>query len=338
MHPTIAGIMTAQHGLVTRRQAIGAGLPAEYVDRLARTGAWVTVRRGVYADHERWEALTRHEDRQLMRDRAASLRISRPHVMSHDSAALELGMDVLQARDQVTHVTRPGVVGSHLRYGVKHHLAPYRRGQVIEINGRRVLDPARTAADITREHGLEAGVVAFDSALRLGCTDGELVAACASMTYWPNVTIVRAACELADAGAESVGESLMRLLVTELGLGRPETQFGLTDGTRTVWCDLRIGRHLFEFDGRVKYQRREDGGVAKRDPGEALWAEKQRQDWVCGFKLGMSRIVWDDLWGERRRLALARMAREYADTASRFGESIADLLPFIVRRQSRPAS
>jgi Transcriptional regulator, AbiEi antitoxin len=173
MHPAIAGIMATQHGLVTRRQAIAAGLAAEYVDRLARTGAWVTVRRGVYAETELWESLTRPEDKQLIRDRAASLRISRPHVMSHSSAALELGMDVLRATDQVTHVTRPGIVGSHLRHGVKHHLAPYRPDQVIEINGRRVLDPARTAADIAREHGLQAGVVAFDSALRLGCSDRE---------------------------------------------------------------------------------------------------------------------------------------------------------------------
>jgi hypothetical protein len=338
VHPTIAGIMATQHGLVTRGQAIEAGLTAEAVDRLARTGAWVSVRRGVYADRQLWERLTGPDERQLTRDRAASLRISRPHVMSHDSAALELGMDVLRPSAQVTHVTRPGVVGSHLRYGVKHHLAPYRPDQVIEVSGRRVLDPARTAADITREHGLSAGVVAFDSALRLGCTDVDLEAACAPMKNWPNVTVVRAARRLADPGAESVGETLTRLLVTELGLGRPETQFGLTDGRRTVWCDLRIGRHVFEFDGRIKYQRRHEGGVAEVDPQDALWAEKQRQDWVCGFKLGMSRIIWGDLWGARRRMALARMAREYADTAARFGESIEDLAPFIVRRPRRHAS
>lgn len=331
MHPTIAGLMAKQHGLITRRQAIDAGMAAAQVDRLARTGAWVTVRRGVYADLAFWESLARPEDRQLTRDRAASLRISRPHVMSHDSAALELGMGTLRTRQPMTHVTRPGVVGSHLRHGVKHHLAPYRHDQVVEANGRRVLDPARTAADIAREHGLQPGVVAFDSALRLGCSERDLDAACATMTSWPNVTVVREARKLADAGADSVGETLARLLVTELGLGRPQTQFGLTDGNRTVWCDLRIGRQVFEFDGRLKYLRQEDGGVATRDPGEVVWAEKQRQDWVCGFKLGMSRIVWNDFWGEARARALSRLARECAETTARFGESIDELAPFIVR-------
>ena len=140
-------------------------------------------------------------------------------------------------------------------------------------------------------------MVAFDSALRFGYSEHDLDAACAPMTNWPNVTVVRAACELADPGSDSIGETLARLLLTELGLGRPETQFGLTDGSRTVWCDMSIGRQVFEFDGKIKYLRRQDGGVATRDPNEVLWAEKQRQDWVCGFKLGMSRIVWDDFWG-----------------------------------------
>ncbi|HET8961604.1 type IV toxin-antitoxin system AbiEi family antitoxin domain-containing protein [Nocardioides sp.] len=337
MHPAIAGIMATQHGLVTRRQAIEAGLPPERVDRLARTGAWVTVRRGVYVDRELWASLSRPEERQLARDRAASLRISRPHVMSHDSAALELRLDILRHANPMTHVTRPGIVGSHLRHGVKHHLAPYPPDQVVETNGRRVLGPARTAADIAREHGLQPGVVAFDSAYRHGCTAHDLDAACAPMTNWPNVTTVRAARRLADPGAESVGETLARLLVTELGLGRPETQFGLTDGLRTVWCDLRIGRQVIEFDGRLKYLRRQDGGVATVDPREVLWAEKQRQDWVCGFKLGMSRVVWDDLWGDRRRLALLRLRRECAETAARFGTSIEDLAPYVVRSSRRSA-
>ena len=130
------------------------------------------------------------------------------------------------------------------------------------------------------------------------------------MRSWPHVTWARDAVDLADPGSDSVGESLARLLVIELGLGRPQTQFGLTDGGRVAWCDLRIGRHVFEFDGKLKYHRPEDGGVATERAEEVVWREKQRQDWVCGFKLGMSRIVWADLWGDARRRALGRLARE----------------------------
>jgi hypothetical protein len=157
------------------------------------------------------------------------------------------------------------------------------------------------------------------------------------MAYWPGVTVARAAYDASDTGSDSVGETLARGLVEELGFGRPETQFGLTDGARTAWCDLRLGRHVFEFDGRGKYRRAEDGGLARVEPAEVVWYEKQRQDWVCGFKLGMSRIVWDDLWGHRRTEALRRVEREYLDTVARFGTSVDDLSPYrprVVRRRA----
>ena len=77
------------------------------------------------------------------------------------------------------------------------------------------------------------------------------------------------------------------------------------------------------------------GGVATASPEQVVWEEKQRQDWVCAFGLGMSRIVWADFWGERRRWALTRFAREYAETERRYGTSIADLERFIIRRPRR---
>ena len=121
-----------------------------------------------------------------------------------------------------------------------------------------------------------------------------------------------------------------------LGHGRPETQFGLTDGTRTALCDLRLGRQMFEFDGHLKYRRVEDGGLADIDAADVVWYEKQRQDWVCGFKLGMSRLVWDDLFGSRRELTARRLEREYLDTCARFGTSIDDLTAYRVRRPRQP--
>ncbi len=87
---------------------------------------------------------------------------------SHDFAAYELGMQVLEARREFTHITRPGIVGAHLRHGVKHHLAPYPEWQLESVGGRAVLGRARTAIDIAREHGNPAGIVAVDDARRNG--------------------------------------------------------------------------------------------------------------------------------------------------------------------------
>jgi hypothetical protein len=112
------------------------------------------------------------------------------------------------------------------------------------------------------------------------------------------------------------------VFVTQLGIGRPQTQFGLTDGTRTAYCDLRIGRHVFEIDGMSKYD------DADRRPREVLADEKARQDFVTGFKLGVTRLTAYDLRAGRRA-AEARALREYADTCARFGTDITDLSPYL---------
>lgn len=330
MRPEVLAVMHAQQGLVTRRQAIEAGVPAERIDQMVRRGTWVLVRRGVYCEAEVAAAATQWQAQRLLVDRAASLVMRRAHVMSHDSAALMLGLAILRPPLPMTHVSRPGLVGSHCRHDIKHHLAPYSPEQVVSVDGRRMLAAARTAADVAREHSLTHGVVACDSARRAGVSLAELWAAVEPMRCWPQVTRVREAVELSDGESDSPGETLTRLLLTELGLGRPQTQFGLTEGRRTAWIDLRLGRHLVEFDGRVKYQRLDEGGLAL-SPSEVVWREKTRQDWLCGFKLGMSRVVWDDLWGQARATTLARLRREVRDTEARFGSSIEDLTPYLAR-------
>ncbi len=339
MHPEVIAIMARQHGLITRAQARQVGLTGDAIDRLMRTRLWVAVRRGVYAESRLALAVVSHEEQRLLADRAASLRIHCPHVMSHDSAAVELRMQVLRAQTPLTHVTRAGVVGSHLRHGVKHHLAPYSEDQVVEVHGRRVLNRARTAIDLAREHGNPAGVVAVDDARRSGVRLDELEATVAAMTSWPHVTRARTAIELSDPDSDSIGEALLRLLVHGLGHGPPQPQFGLTCDGRTAWADLRLDRHLFEFDGHAKYERVEDGGLSEGDPREVLWREKNRQDWLTGFKLGMSRVIWDELFGRAREQAKVRLTREYLDTCRRYGTAIDDLTPYLARGpRPRPGS
>jgi hypothetical protein len=202
------------------------------------------------------------------------------------------------------------------------------------VDGIPVLGLARTAVDIAREHGLVPGVVAMDSARQLGASAADLWAAAAPMVCWPEVTVVRAAIDRSDPGAESVGETLGRLLLEEMGLGPVQTQFELRDETGWARCDMRVGRQVFEFDGAKKYHRRDRGGLAVVDPDQVVWQEKQRQDWVTGFRLGVSRLVWADYWGRRRELAKERIAREYAATCAAYGTDISDLSRYIVRRSA----
>lgn len=337
MRPELAACAAVQHGLVTRRQALDAG----YTERELRTltavgGAWVVVRRGVYVERAIWDALEPFDGEMALRDVAAHLSMEAVHVMSHDSAARALGLPLLRPKLPLVHVTRPVVNGSRTEHGVKHHLSKLAPGDILTVGDLPVTGLARTALDLGREHGLDHGVVAADAALRRGVTRADLEEALAPMRYWPGSTRARATAEYADAGAESAGESLARMMVIALGVGEVETQFPVQLPVGVAWCDLRVGRHVFEFDGRKKYRRTIDGGVSERDAGEIVWDERKRERQVCATGLGMSRIVWDDLWEPARPRAMERLRSEYLITLERLGSVLpAHLAEFAARMRGR---
>jgi hypothetical protein len=324
----LTALVRTQHGLITRRQLREAGLDVRQVRRLLARSDLLPLRRGVYVERDRWDSLEPYREQPVLRIRAARLTLGGDYVLSHDSSAIVQGLGAPDPTRALVHVTRAKVHGDAVRAGVKHHLAPYSSHQVRMVDGLPVLDAARTALDMAREHGLVAGVACADAALRAGATKQQLVAARSRMWCWPFSSVMDETLALTDPGAESWLESEARVLVCGLGIGRPETQFGLTDGHRTVWCDLRVGRHFFEVDGALKY---DDYNLSDRPPREVLLAEKRRHDFVTGFKLGGSRITAHDCRAVRRA-AEARLLREYTDTCARFGTDISDLAPYIVRR------
>jgi hypothetical protein len=103
-----------------------------------------------------------------------------------------------------------------------------------------------------------------------------------------------------------------------------------------VWCDLRVGRHLFEVDGRAKSRPVADGGLADRDLEQLLWDERARQREVCATGFGMSRIYWRDFWGQARELAKERLMRERHVTEMRFGSELtSEQAEFAARMRGR---
>lgn len=326
MHPGVQATFATNHGLITRAEALDLDVSPLEIAHLVRTGAWVIVRRGVYAEAALWKSLDEYAGQPLLRARAAIRKMRRTWVLSHDSAAHALGMSILQPDEPFVHVTRPGFTGAWTEFGVKHHLARYLPEQVNVLDGLRVLDLARTAVDIARERGLVDGVVACDAAMRMGTSRAGLMAAYAPMRSWRGVRAARAAVDLADPGAQNAHESLGRMLVTELGYGRPETQFPLLTDIGPVWCDIRIGRHIIETDGRIKYRPPERGGLATRRPEDVVWDEKKRERLIRDEGLGVSRVYWEDYWGARRIEAKARLRADIEETIARFGTELPERL------------
>lgn len=318
MRPNLRAVASANGGIFRRRDALAIG----YTEREMKTltghgGDWVVVRRGVYAERVLWESCD-EDGRYLLKVRAVALTGTRAAVISHSSSAVVHGMPMRPRWRELAHVSRPGVTGGRTENGVKHHLAGFDVTDLKTVAGLQVMNLARTAVDIGRESGYEDGVVASDAALRMGATHADLNRAIARMTNWPAITGARAAISVADGGAATMGESLMRLLVLELNIGVPQTQFEVRDGRRYAVADLRVGRHLFEFDGKIKYLGRERGGVADRPVEEIVWDEKRREDWFRSLGFGVSRVIWSNLFGVARRATKARVLREYLETVRRY--------------------
>lgn len=324
MLPRLRAIAARQGGLLTRRQAREVGCTERELRTMTAVhGPWVVVRRGVYCERERWEHLATVPDGQAgLRDRAVHLSTALAHLMSHDSAARALGVPMLRPRHELSHLTREGIKGTRTEHGVKHHLTQLGLLNTVDVQDMITTGLARTALDLAREHGVECGVVAVDHVLRRGIEPEDLQAELLAMWCWPNITRARAAAQLADAGSESPGESLTRLVLVSLGLGPVHTQHPIMTEMGQCWADLRLGRHLVEFDGRTKFVDRESGGVAARRPEDVLWLERRRQLLMCEQDHGMSRVTWRELLPDRREELSARLRREYLLTARRFGTEL----------------
>ncbi len=323
MYARLRQVLAAQGGLVTHGQALDSGLPAYRIRTLVDHGLLISMVRGVYADAEVHAALDEFRGLPRLRVRAVLMTKTRDWVLSHDSSAIEIEMPLIDPRKSLVHLTRSGYGAAWTRAGVAHHYARFAPAQLqVSGAGFRHLCTARTAVDIAREHGELAGLVACDWALRQGVSRAALIEAYLPMSHWPGVVDARAAVERADPRAESAAESLGRDLVEELGIGPVDPQFPLALGRRVNWCDLRVGNHVFEVQGKVKYLPVGEGGVAAKSPTEVVWDEKRRARLIRAEGLGVSEILYEDFWGARRPAALARLRAEYAVTEQRFGPDL----------------
>lgn len=332
----IRAVMAANGGLLTWAQARDGGLSTAEVRHLVRQGVLVPLRRGLYVDGELWRSLDPYREQHRLRTRAVIAGLKRGFVVSHDSAAHELEMDILLPPVVHTHITRPGSTTAWTRYGVKHHYARHTTSQIVVVDGLGVLEPARTAVDIAREHGEPYGEIACDAAVRAGVTSAELRDACAPMASWPHILRTRRAVDFARPGAATVIETLGRMLVTELGLDldvdEPDLQFPVrVEDGRVMWGDIRVGCHLFETHGKIKYLSPAEGGVAAESPATVAWTSKKRDRLMAAEGLGTSHIYWEDCFSPRRAATLVRLREEYDDTVRRFG----DRLPERLARQAR---
>lgn len=272
-----------------------AGYSDNEISRLLRTGGLTPVRPGAYVlgalpD----DAAARH----ALRLRAEVEHLADDVVASHVSAAVLHGLPTWGLSLQRVHVSRDRRhSGGRVGRQVHVHVAPLRADEIVTISGTAVTSAPRTIVDLARSVPFEQAVVIADDALGRGLVDrADLDGALQRATRWPGNPAARRALAFADGRSGSIGESRSRVAIRRAGLPDPLPQWEVraADG-RLIgrvdfgWPDRAA---VGEFDGRIKY-----GRLLRPDqqPGDAVYAEKLREDELRSAGLGVVRWTWADL-------------------------------------------
>lgn len=261
----IVELFRANNWVVTTEQLLAAGMSTERIASLERRGVLASPRRGVYVPVAIAASITKEEEgAEALRARAVLARSRSELVVSHQSAAVMHGLNLLSLpTDRPVTVTQPrrGEGSRSGHPGVHIRTADLPREHVTRMYGVPCTTVARTVIDLARGEKFLAGVVAADNALHHKKTSpAQLQAVLERCAGWPQVARARRVVEFSDRRAESVLESIGRVVMHEHGLEPPDLQVELGG------ADGFIGRvdyywpqywTVAEADGKKKYDTRD---------------------------------------------------------------------------------
>ena len=278
--------------------------------RMTRDAALVRVRRGAYAAPAGAELDPRVAHLQLLE---ATVAQSSPElVVSHASAAAVHGLPVGNDQLARVHLTHNRNGQGHIRRYSHVHGVALAADDVVEVDGFRVTGLPRTVLDLACALRPLNSVPIGDAALRLGMTPESLAAQVAASHHRHGIARARRTAALLDPRSESPGESMSRVVFAEHHIPMPTPQLEVRDerGRFVGRSDFgwREQRTLGEFDGNKKY------GQLLLKPGQtpedALFAEKQREDWLRDLGWQVVRWIWADLY--QPATLLQRLNRAFA--------------------------
>jgi len=296
------------HGVFLRREAEELGYDDKTFARLVRLDVFHRVRHGAYTFGTIWDRLTANERYGLL-CRAAYRQARTEVVLSHLSSANEWGCPLWDAATGEVHLTRLDGRTGRREAGVCQHRGVLRDGDVVMRNGVPVMNPTRTALELTTVTDVEHALVEVDHLLHCELTTPErLESRYQLMERWPDTLRTNLVLRLMDGRSESVGETRIRYLCWYMGLPAPIPNYPIRDRHGRVihrvdlaWPELGL---FLEFDGKAKYQRHLRPGESVTD---AVLREKQREQLICeltGWRC--IRVVWADLYRPRETAARIR--------------------------------
>ena len=282
--------------MLLRPQLLAEGMTDKQIAAALRS-EWVRVRAGGYAKLDAWRCLDRSEQhRRLVVATAAKLGDS--STVGFVSAAELLGLPVVDSGrhgDRV-HVYRNASNGGYRKGSVHAHVGVIDPADTIVVDGITITSVTRTVVDCARLLPLSGGVAMADQALHAGRTTLDaLVEATRRQSGHRGIGKAKTMLTVADPRAESVGETISRMVLRGAGLPSPELQVeirvrdGIVVRVDFCWPDRRV---IGEFDGREKYGRFLRPGETVAD---AVWREKRREDMLRAMGWTVVRWTWADL-------------------------------------------
>jgi len=237
-----------------------AGNSPEHIRTLVRRGKIVRIGRGVYVRAATARIFgSTPEGEHVLRAAAAVVQVGRGSVVSHQSAAVLHGVDLIaRPGHDVTMTGRPSR-GRNGNPGLHVYTTPLPRDHVMFKVGLPVTTAARTVIDVARTMSFADGVVAADSAIRKGLTSkSQLCAVLATCSGRRGVVQARLVVEFASGLAESVLESIARVAFAEQCLPVPRLQVWIATADGEVigrvdfyWEEYKT---IAEVDGALKYE------------------------------------------------------------------------------------
>jgi hypothetical protein len=243
-------------GLRTTAELLAAGKSAQQLETLVARGALILVRRGVYARADMAAEVRARTSGAHLLQAAAALATSGPAAASHQTAALIHGLDILGKPPPDVTLTKPPGRSRSARPGTCLHWAQLPDEHITVQHGMRVTTVARTVIDLARTAEFRAGVVTADSGLHQKLvTKAELESVLAGCERRRGIQRATDVVAFADMRAESVLESIARVVFRDCGLPTPDLQVwaGGAEAVGRVDFLWRRQRTVAEVDGLMKY-------------------------------------------------------------------------------------
>lgn len=281
------------------RTVLAAEVPRPQVLAALDAGTALRLRRGAYllgADRSRSLPPARAERRIAeARIQAVARQLEGRFCFYGPTAALVWGLPLWRAPAQV-HVVQRNVPGRGAASDLVRHRVAVAPEDLTQVSGLPVTTLERTVLDCARALPAREGLVVADAALRRGA-DPEGLRHRSHEARSRGAVRARAVLAVADAGAESPGESVTRYAILRHGLPAPRTQLVVPTRLGTFRADMGWDewRLLVEFDGFVKY-----GELAGGDPARVLYREKGRQEAIEEEGWRILRVTTPDLRSEQQ--------------------------------------